>query len=52
MTFAKCEDYINIRTEPSKKGEITAKIYNHDSAVIVLRRTAGMRFSPVMPTAM
>ena len=35
LTFAKCEDYINIRTEPSKKGEITAKIYNHDSAVIV-----------------
>ena len=34
MAFAQCEEYINIRSEASTEGEVTAKIYNNGSAII------------------
>ena len=34
MAFAQCEEYINIRDEASTDGQVTAKIYNNDSAII------------------
>ncbi|MCD7735363.1 MAG: C40 family peptidase [Lachnospiraceae bacterium] len=35
LIFAQCEDYVNIRAETSTEGEITAKIYNNDSATVI-----------------
>ncbi|MCD7883687.1 MAG: SH3 domain-containing protein, partial [Lachnospiraceae bacterium] len=35
LIFAQCEDYVNIRSESSTDGEITAKIYNNGSATIL-----------------
>lgn len=34
LIFAQCEEYINVRSDSSKKSDIVAKIYNKDSAVI------------------
>ena len=34
MAFAQCEEYINIRSEASTEGEVTAKIYNNGSVII------------------
>ncbi|MCD8104498.1 MAG: SH3 domain-containing protein, partial [Lachnospiraceae bacterium] len=35
LIFAQCEDYVNIRSEGSTDGEITAKIYNNGSATVM-----------------
>ncbi|MCD7956073.1 MAG: SH3 domain-containing protein, partial [Lachnospiraceae bacterium] len=35
LIFAQCEDYVNIRSESSTDGEITAKIYNNGSATVL-----------------
>ena len=35
LIFAQCEEYINVRSDSSKKSDIVAKIYNNDSAVIL-----------------
>lgn len=35
LIFAKCEEYINVRSDSSKKSDIVAKIYNYDSAVVL-----------------
>ncbi len=35
LTFAKCEEYINVRSGPDTDSEVVAKLYNHDSATIL-----------------
>ena len=35
LVFAQCDDYINVRTGPNTDSEVTAKMYNYDSATIL-----------------
>ncbi len=35
LTFAQCEEYINVRSSASTDAEVVAKIYNNDSATIL-----------------
>ena len=35
LIFAQCEEYINIREQADTDSDVTAKIYNHDSATVL-----------------